>query len=102
MAGFACSRRRFIKEHLVAANCFFEGVACGTSNILMGAFQRELRLLVIKERGPPLVAVVACGTVICARAELVRVRVFVTLGAGSAGTREINMPHRQFHIWRLV
>lgn len=59
MAVSACCRRRLVEQHLVAIDKLLEYVACGASYILMTAFKRESRLFMVKQRRPPLVAIVA-------------------------------------------
>jgi len=68
----------------------------------MSALERKNCLLVIKQRRPPLIAVVAGTTIVRLGSELVRVGVIVALSARRRCTREIDMRHRQLHIGRLV
>jgi len=48
-----------VEEHQRSIHRFLEGVAGRAGNILVSAFERESRLLVIEERRAPLVA--CCG-----------------------------------------
>src|ERR1017187_8693961 len=80
--------RRLVKEHQVVAGLLLEGMAGRATNILMAALERKRGLLVIEERGLPLVAVVAGGAIAAARAELVGVRVLVAFAASGGGAGE--------------
>lgn len=91
-----------VEEHQCSIHGLFEGVAGRAGNVLMSAFEREGRLLVIEERRTPLVAVVARGTVAGLRPELVCMGVFVALVAALWSTRKVHMEHRQLHVRRLV
>jgi len=91
-----------VEEHRVSIDLFPERVACGAGHFFMTTLQRKLCLVVIEERGTPLVAVVTSGAIACACAELSRMWVFVAFYAGSRGIGELNMHHVEFHVWRLV
>ena len=60
----------------------------------MAALEWKCRLVVIEERRSPFVAVVAGRAVTAACAELVCVRVLVTLIAGLRGAGEFDVHHR--------
>ena len=64
--------------------------------------EREYGLVVIKERWPPFIAVVAGCTVVAACAKLVGVRISVTFVASLGCALELDVEHIQFHIWWLV
>ena len=85
MAGLAGLGRRLVKQHRVSVHQLLERVAGRAGNILVAALERERRLLVVEERGLPLVAVVAGGAVVALRAELVGMRILVAFAARYGG-----------------
>ena len=74
--------RRFIKQNRNTINRPLQRVAIFARNFLVGASQGEGRLLVIEERGLPLVRVMARRAIAASRAELIGMRVLVTILAG--------------------
>ena len=102
MAVFAGRGCWSVEEHRVSIDLFPERVACGAGHFFMTTLQRKLCLVVIEERGTPLVAVVTSGAITCASAELSRMWVFVAFYAGLRGIGELNMHHVEFHVRRLV
>ena len=80
-------------------------VAGRATQVAMHALQRKLRLLVVvKQRGLPLVGVVAFPTSRSPHClgELVCMNVFVTAGAISRGGSERDIPHRHPETRRLM
>jgi len=102
MASFASRWRRFVKEHLGLIDQFLQRMARRTGHIFMASFQGKLSLVVIEERRPPLVAVVASGAVVGAISKLVGMGVFVASGACLRGARKVNMHQSQLQIRGLV
>lgn len=101
----ACSavrRRRFIEQNRVTVDLLLEGVASRTGDILVAAPEREYGLLVVEERGLPLLAGVARGAISAARAELIGVRVLMTLVAYRGSVCELNVQHILLHVRRFV
>jgi len=70
-----------VEEHHFFTHRPLQRVAGRTGHVLMATFERKCGLLVIEERGLPLVAVVAASTLVGTRAKLIGVRVFVALDA---------------------
>jgi hypothetical protein len=77
-------------------------VACGARDFLVSAGKGKSGALVIEERRPPFVCVVATCAVVLAGAELMGMRVLMTIAALDRSFREIDPPHRELHIRRLV
>jgi len=102
MAGFAGFGCRFVKQNEVSVYELFERVTRGTGDILMAALERESCLLVIKKGWLPFVAVMAGSAIAALRLELVGMRILMAFAALCRGTGELNMQHRQLHVWRLV
>lgn len=99
LAGFGSG---LVEEHQVVAYCFLERMAGRAGNILMSSFERKGSFLVIEERGAPLVAVVAGGTVAGLVAELVCMWVFVALVATLRSICKVDMEQSQLHVRRFV
>lgn len=102
MAIHTRSWRGLVKQNQVSFYLFLERVTRGAGNVLMTAFQRKVRLVMVEKRGPPLIAVVASGTIVCPRPKLAGMRVLMAIATISRGFRELHVRHGQFHIWRLV
>jgi len=102
VASLASRRCRFVKEHWGVIHHFLQRVTCRASHILMASFERKLGLVVIEERGPPLVVVMAPGAVVGAIAELIGVGILVASGACLRGARKVDMHQRQLQIRGLV
>lgn len=102
VASFAGLWRGLVKEDEVSAHRLFKRVAGRAGNILVAAFEGKCRLIVIEQRRPPLVAVMASGAVAGLGAELVCMRVLVAVPASRGSTLELNMKQGQLHVGRLV
>jgi len=102
VAVFAGFRRRLVEEHETPVYRLLQCVACRTGNVFVTSFQRESRFVVIEERRLPFVAVVASSAIVGAGAELVGMRILMTIAAIGGGFREVHMPHVEFHGRRLV
>lgn len=98
MAGLALRRRGFVEKYEAAVHRLFQRMTCGASHFLVTSFKRESGLGVIEEGRPPLVAVVACGTVLASFAELVGMGIFVAFAAFYGRLRKLDMDHREFKI----
>jgi len=98
MAGLALCRCRFVEKHEGAVDWFLQGVTGGASHLLVTSFKRKDGLGVIEKGGPPLVAVVACGTVPASFTELIGMRIFMAFAAFYGRLRKLNMSHCQFKI----
>lgn len=94
MASLAGRWRGLVEKHEVSVHRLLECVASRAGHVLMAALEGKCGLLVIEERGLPLVAIVATGAVVFPGAELVSVGVLVALRAGRRGTCKVNMYHR--------
>jgi len=68
----------------------------------MTAFKREPRLFMVKQRWPPLVAIVARGTVAPARAKLIGMWILMALAACGWRVRKSHVPQIQLHVGWLV
>lgn len=98
VACFAVFRRRLVEQNHGSLNEAVVCVAGGAKHIFMSTFQRETRLLVIEERGAPLVCVVASFALASLCAELIGVRVFMTIAAMDRGFRELDVQHGPLQI----
>lgn len=101
MAGRAFRGCRFVKEYLFACDYPRLRVAAFAGSVMVRSLQREDRFLMIKQRGPPVCAVVA----IAATRQLIRVgelrpmRVVMTLLAGQRSRLEVDVAKLAFHVW---
>lgn len=98
VAGFAVFRRRLVEQNHGSLSEAVVCVAGGAGHIFMSAFQGETSLFVIEERGAPLVRVVAGLALTGLCAELIGVRVFMTIAAMDGGFRELDVQHGPLQI----
>jgi len=91
-----------IEQHRVPIHWLAEGVAGRTGDFLVASLERKRSFLVVKQGGLPLVAVMAPCAVVGAGAELVSMGVLMALAAGSGSSNELNVPHGEFHVRRLM
>lgn len=77
-------------------------MASRACDILVSTPKGKYRLVVIEERRPPLIAVVAGRAIVAACSKLVGVRIGVAFAASLGRALELNMHHIQLHVRRLV
>lgn len=102
MAILASLGGRFIEQDKVPIHRLLERMAGRAGYIFMAAFKRKCGLVVIEERGPPLMTIVTSCTVVAACAELVPMRICVAIPAIHRGFCEVDVPHVGFHVRWLV
>lgn len=68
----------------------------------MSAFEGKAGRVMIEKRRLPHIRVVARLALVLSIAELIGMRIFVTITATCRSFREVYMAHRQLKIWRLV
>jgi len=102
MAIHARGWRGLVKQNQVSFYLLLKCVTRGAGNVLVAAFERKVRLVVVEERGPPLIAVMAPGAIVCPRSKLAGMRVLMAVATIRRGFRELHVRHGEFHIWRLM
>src|SRR5260370_26619703 len=91
-----------VEQYVFPIHFFLLFVTVAARDAFMSALEGELRLLVIKERGLPLVAVVALGAIALLVGELLAVGIFVAFAASLGSLAEIHVEQGALHIRRLV
>ena len=102
MTRFAGRGSRFVEEHRVSADDFLERMTRGTCNVFVPSLERKSRLVVVEKRRLPLDRIMATCAVGSACAELVSMRILMTIAAIDGGFREVHMPQIQLEMRRFV
>lgn len=102
MAIFATGWRWLVEEHHGAIHLLPQHVTGRAGHILMPALQCKRGCVVVEERRPPLVRVVTCRAVAGPGAELIGMRILVTIAAIDGRFRKIYMHHRTLQIGRTM
>jgi len=103
MAGSTRGRRRLIEKYRLTFHLSLVRMTRGARNILVSTFQREDRLLMVKERRPPFLRVVAGRAIIHLLPELVAMRILVTIRTTRRGLCKLHMHHRLFQVgWAMT
>jgi len=98
----AGKRSGLIEQNLLALHFLHQLVTIAAGDVLMSALEGESGLLVVEERGLPLVAVVAGGAVALPRGELAAMRIFMALAAGLWSFVEFHVKQGPLQVRRLV
>ena len=105
MAGRTLSWRRLIEKNLSPFHLSHVGMASGTANVHVDAFQLEKRTrVVVKERGFPFICIVATRAAnhLTVLDELSCMRIGVASFAVVRSRLEVHVVHSDFQVLRLV
>ena len=92
--------RRLVEQHIRSIHRALVGVARRAGHILVSTLKGEAGLLMIEQRWPPLVRVVARLALLRACAELIRMRILVAAVALRRGCAELHVQHGPFQVRR--